>query len=238
MEEPLFTKCQEHLKKTAGDIPIISVSQKPIDLGINICMGEIGSNWLNLYKQLLRGVEEVKTKYIGTAEHDCLYPREHLDWLPPRDDVYYYNENVWLVQWGGNHPELNGMYSRFWGKRQALSSLVCNRELLLKSLNKRLDLLDEARGGEKDMVRHLVFAGEPGLSLVRIKKARKIATSGRSDYLKTLLKDYLETEVADTFETKIPYLDIRHSTNFTGPKRGKHRTYSIPHWGEFKNIII
>jgi glycosyltransferase involved in cell wall biosynthesis len=232
LEEDIDKLCQRELVKAANGIPIISVSQKPMDLGTNINMGDIGSCWLNIYKQLLAGVEKATTKYIATAEHDCLYTNEHFRWTPPRDDTYYYNENVRFVQWGGNHPELNGMYSSYWHKdRKALSQLICNRELLLKSLRRRVELLD----GNEDLTKLLKFAGEPGVT--RIKMARKLAKSGSNAHLQNLLKDYLESETSDTFNNKIPNLDIRHGVNFTGPKRGNKRTYEDPYWGDFKKLI-
>lgn len=233
LDETLAKRCREKLVEAAEGTPIISVSQKPIDLGINICVGEIGSSWLNLYKQLLAGAEAAQTEYIATAEHDCLYTNEHFKWTPHRDDVFFYNENVYLVEWGGNHPELNGMYSTFWAERKALSQLVCSRRLLIESIRQRLSLLDQ----DIELVRKMVFAGEPGVSLLRIERAQKIAKSGKHNHLQKLLEDYLKTEVSDVFRTQIPNLDIRHKTNFTGPKRGKNRTYNLPYWGEFKNIM-
>lgn len=231
LEEPIKTKCREHLVKTAEDVPIISVSQKPIKLGKNICVGEIGSNWLNLYKQLLIGLENATTKYVAMAEHDCLYSSEHFKWTPPRDDTFYYNENNWLVQWGGNHPELNGMYSQYWGQRLALSQLVCNRKLLLDTINARLNILDK----DRKLVRKTVFIGEPGLS--KLRQAQRLAESGRPVHLQGFLKKQLDAEKYDTFKTKIPNLDIRHGNNFTGPKRGRNRTYDLKPWGKFKDII-
>ena len=68
--------------------PIVSVTQKPVDLGHNICVGEIGSSWLNLYRQLKTAAEAATTKYVATAEHDCLYTQAHYDWTPPRDATY------------------------------------------------------------------------------------------------------------------------------------------------------
>jgi hypothetical protein len=232
LDEAIADKVRKHLLKTT-DLPIVSVSQKPIDFGTNVCLGEIGRSWLSLYKQLLAGAERATTKYVSIAEHDCLYTKEHFDWTPPRDDTFYYNENVYLVQWGGNHPELNGMYSTFWDVRKALSQLVCDRELLIKAINGRLDIIDKNR----DLLRHIKFAGEPGVTQYKVLEAQKWAASGRSVHLQSLLKDFLEAEKSDIFNTTIPNLDIRHGSNFTGPKRGKNRTYDLPYWGDFKSIM-
>jgi len=229
LDEPLFSNCQEHLKGVAGDIPIISVSQKPIDLCYNICIGDIGSSWLSLYKQLLVGCEKATTKYIATAEHDCLYTKDHFAWRPPREDTFYYNENVYFVQHNGNHPELEGMYSNYWEERRALSQLICNRELMIKAIKARLELL------ETSDVKKIIY-GEPGCSLINLKRAQVVAKSGSHASLSPFLKDFIEKEKSDIFRTNIPNLDIRHKQNFTGPKRGKNRTYDLQGWGEFKKI--
>ena len=232
LDPTLFNKCVEQLKVASEGKPIISVTQKPADLGMNICVGDIGTSWLNLYKQLLKGAEEATTKYVATAEHDCLYTEEHFNWVPPTDDTFYYNENCWFVQWGGNHPELNGMYSTFWGERKALSQLICNRELLLADLKYKLELLDEHEWAKKS----LLFAGEPGVT--RIKEAQKWAKSGRGVSLMKFVDDYLKSQKSDIFRTEKPNLDIRHSENFTGPKRGKNRTYNLEPWGDFKQFMV
>ena len=234
LAEPLFTFCQKHLKRTAGDMPIVSVSHTPIDLGKNIAIGKRKRSWLLLYKQLLRGVEEADTEYVAMAEHDCLYTAEHFNFIPERDDTFYYNENTMFVQWAQkNHPELKGMYSRWPLQRLALSSLICNRQLLIDTLNQRLDLLDR----DRKLVREIVFAGEPGLSKLRVEKARKWAESGRPVYLKDYLKEQLEREKYAVWRSEVPILDIRHDRNFTGPRRGKKRVWELPYWGKFEDIM-
>lgn len=231
LEQDVFDKCVEHLEIAADGKPIVSVSQKPVDLGENICVGDIGSSWLNLYKQLKLGAEKATTKYVATAEHDCLYTKEHFNWRPPTDDTFYYNENCWFVQWGGNHPELNGMYSTFWGERKALSQLICDRELLIADLEYKLNLLDEHEWAKTS----LLFAGEPGVT--RIKEAQKWAKSGKGVSLMKYVDNYLKSQRSDVFWTELPNLDIRGSNNFTGPKRGKNRTYNLAPWGDFNEFM-
>ena len=222
------------LVKAANGRPIISVSHKPIKLGINICIGEQKPCWLLLYKQLFLGVKLAETKYVAMAEHDCMYTDEHFSFEPPKDDTFYYNENHYLVQYSEKkHQEMKGMYSRYWTQRLALSQMICNRDLLRETLDKRLSLLDK----DRTLVRKIVFAGEPGLSKLRIENAQKWAKSGKPVYLKQYLKDQLDQEKYDVFKTKIPNLDIRHDNNFTGPKRGKKRTYEVPYWGRFERIM-
>jgi len=235
----LFRKCQENIAWAADGKPIISVTQKPVDLGTNICVGEIGSSWVNLYKQVLTGAKNAQTQFVAMAEHDMFYTKEHFNWMPPRDDIFYYNENCMWVQWGGNHPELNGMYSTWWGKepRFALSQLICNRELLIKDTEYRLKLLEDNDWLTKTML----FAGEPGVT--RLKEIQKWAKLGKGLSVMQHLRvyhevdDYFKSQKSEAFRTEQPNLDVRHGDNYTGPKRGKNRTYYIEPWGDFKKMM-
>lgn len=225
--------CRRVLVREAGEIPIISVSQKPIELGVNICVGEIGRNWISLYRQLITGARAAETEWVVICEHDCLYTHEHLAYQPEDAGVFWYNHHCFLVQWGGNHPELNGMYS-YWPRRLALSQLICHKDLLIESVEERLAILE--RGGKMD--REFLGCGEPGVVSERaMAKAARAAASGKPIQLQRYLDDYLRKYEHKTFGTKLPNLDIRHGTNFTGPKRGKMRRYELPYWGRFEEVI-
>ena len=226
----IFEVVVNRLRKV--DLPIISVSHKPLDLGTNICIGKHKRSWLTLYKQISLGLQAATTPNIHIAEHDCLYSEEHWAWRPPKDNIFYYNENVCLVEWSKGNEELNGMYSRFWAQRLALSQLVCNRELYLRVLEKRLDIIDK----DRSLIKAIEHIGEPGVS--RVKKARHWADSGRPVYLKEFLGRVLELEKYETFATEIPNLDVRHDKNFTGPRRGRKRCYELPYWGKFEELVV
>jgi hypothetical protein len=226
LDEGLAEFCRRKLAEVAGRMPIVSVSQKPIDFGRNVCVGDIGRCWLSLYRQLLAGCEAVDTEWIVVAEHDCLYTAEHLNYVPHHDGVFHYNDNRWLVQWGGNHPELNGMYS-WWPGSLALSQLISRRYLLLECMVERVKILE---GGTSAKV---FGKAEPGV----VPRVTRYATSGRSMWLRDFLTEHLDKYEHKTFRTELPNLDIRHATNFTGPKRGKRRRYELPYWGRFEELI-
>lgn len=63
-------------------LPIISVSQKPIDFGENICVGDVGTSATNCRRQLLIGAKAAKTDFICPAESDFLYPPEIFKFMP------------------------------------------------------------------------------------------------------------------------------------------------------------
>jgi len=222
--------CRAKLQEAAGDLSIISVSQRPIRFGRNVCIGEIGRCWLSLYKQLLAGCEAASPGWVAIAEHDCLYTAEHLNYVPPDPGLFWYNDNRWLVQWGGNHPELNGMYS-WWPGSLALSQLVCDRDLLHRCIEERVQFLEGGSDAGE------FGKAEPGVvPLDVLRKARRRARSGSSAYLRAFL-EYLTEYESRTFKTHLPNLDIRHGSNFTGPKRGGKRRYELPYWGRFEDVI-
>ncbi len=97
-EDPVFeARIIEDLKKKVGDIPIVSVSHKPIDLGTNICVGEKPFCYTSEWKQVLIALKAAKTKYCIAAESDCLYPPEYFAFNPPHERVMCNYNNIWMI---------------------------------------------------------------------------------------------------------------------------------------------
>lgn len=90
-------RIQRSLAHAARNIPIISVSQKPIDFGKNICVGDVGVSSHNAWRQLQIGAMAATTKYVCTAEADCIYPKEYFRFVPPRDDVAYIAKPLYVL---------------------------------------------------------------------------------------------------------------------------------------------
>ncbi len=103
-ETPEFEgKIRDTILQNCGGLPIISVSQKPIYFGRNICIGEVGVSVLNIFRQILIGAREVETEYVIFAEADFLYPEDYFKFNPPGGS-FYRCDNVWLVfKDGGNY---------------------------------------------------------------------------------------------------------------------------------------
>jgi hypothetical protein len=97
-EKPEFeAKIIDNLLKNCGDLPIISITHNPMDLGENICVGKVGSSGFNMFRQCLIGCEAAKTKFIISAESDCLYPPDCFTFRPERDDACYRNNNLYVM---------------------------------------------------------------------------------------------------------------------------------------------
>jgi len=89
-EKPEFEgRIQQSLLDTIGDLPLISVSQKPIDFGENVCVGDIGVSSENAWRQFQIGAKQAKTKYVCCAESDSLYTKEYFNFRPQKSDVVY-----------------------------------------------------------------------------------------------------------------------------------------------------
>ncbi len=104
-EEEIFEqKTREKLAEAIGDLPLISISHKPIDFGHNICVGDIGMSDENILKQMLIGCELADTPLIAIAESDGLYPPTgYFDFRPDIIDAVYRYTNLWVLQYGWGH---------------------------------------------------------------------------------------------------------------------------------------
>lgn len=119
--------------KSVG-LPIVSASLKPMDFGKNIYIPK-KKGWITMNEQILACLNASKADFVFFTEHDCLYPKEHFDFTPPRDDTYYYNVNVWKVRDDGFAVKVDDC--------RQLSGLVCSRELAIKHYTKRLKMLQD-----------------------------------------------------------------------------------------------
>lgn len=128
-EDPGFEKkVQENLLKVCGDLPIISVSHKPIDLGTNICVGDVGVSGFNMFRQVQIACEEAKTKFVISAEADCLYPPDYFEFIPPKIDVCYRDSNLYVM------PDKRDFF--FYKEEGATHAQTVGREFYLRELNK------------------------------------------------------------------------------------------------------
>jgi hypothetical protein len=138
-----------------ANLPITSVSLKPIDFGRNIYFRGLRSH-STLYKQILVGLKACRAKFVFLCEHDVLYHKSHFDFKPTREDIYYYNNN-WLkfrttdkkiVSYNGGQ----------------LSQICASRKLLINHYEKRLEMIGS---GQK------AYGYEPGTG-----QSRKIDNPG------------------------------------------------------------
>jgi hypothetical protein len=102
-ENPAFEqRVRDNIIQTCCDLSIISVSQKPIDFGTNICVGDVGTSGFNMFRQVQIGLREVKTDFVISAEADCMYPQDYFTFVPPKLDVAYRDSNLYVM---GRHRD-------------------------------------------------------------------------------------------------------------------------------------
>lgn len=129
-DEDFEAKVRQKLLEVSGDIPIISVSQKPIDFGKNICVGEVGASYLNLYRQVEIGCKEAKTPFVISAEADCIYPPDYFNFIPPNIGGCYLYNNILI---------LNSWESGYLAKNECFGAQITGREHYLKELKTSLE---------------------------------------------------------------------------------------------------
>ena len=144
------SKIIETLKESINGLPVVSVSQKPMNFGKNICVGDIGAKEENILKQLIIGAKEADTKFVTIGESDFLYPKEFFEFVPPRDDTFYYPDHVYIF-WVH--------HSRFFRKKLREMLSVTNRKYFIETLETILDGYDGGHISKKirDIVKQDTF---------------------------------------------------------------------------------
>lgn len=128
-EDPAFEgRVRENLLKVCGNLPIISVSQKPIDLGVNICVSDVGASGFNMFRQVEIACKKAKTRFVISAEADCLYPPDYFQFTPPRDDIAYRDSNLYVM------PDARDYF--FYKKEGATHAQIVGRQFYLLTLEK------------------------------------------------------------------------------------------------------
>lgn len=187
--------CQEQIKRGfTGEIVSVSLNA-PLDFGRNLVHKDpLGRSYPTMVKQILMGLEALTTKYVFYLEHDVCYSPTHFDYVPPTDDVFYYNVNSW--RW--LYPQ---DYLITYNELTSLSGMCCSRELALKHYRMRWQRIDEfelyeIRSREPKWARKLGY--EPGT------KPRRRGGITDEDHVK--------------WKSALPNIDIRHGKTFSAPK--------------------
>lgn len=130
-EPPEFEKkITDELVKQSNGLPIISVSQKPMQVGTNICMGELPFSEKSLYLQILKGLQSTDTEFCLAAESDFIYPPEYFKFVPPTNNHVYRYTNVW-VRWL--------KHKKFYKKYYSEGCQICGRQYWIDMINRALD---------------------------------------------------------------------------------------------------
>lgn len=137
-------------------------------------------------------LEESKEESVFFCEHDILYHTSHFDFIPPRDDTFYYNSNVWKWEYGKTRVIT-------YDHQASVSGLCVNRKLALEFYQNRLRLIYK-EGYDK-----LPTWGNPTWA-----RGLGYEPGGRTNGI--------ESAVAGEWRSEFPLIDIRHGHNMT-PKK-------------------
>lgn len=140
LDPKIMSRVQKQLLKSG--LPIVSVSLRPIDFGVNIHL-PLERGHLTMFRQILAGLEAIDADVVFLAEHDVLYHPSHFDFDPPRKDVYYYNENTWKVD------AATGRALFYYCKQT--SQLCADRDLLIQHYRERVRRVEEFGRYERKM---------------------------------------------------------------------------------------
>lgn len=140
-EKPEFeSRVQENIIRSG--LPIISVTQKPTHIGRNICVGDVGVSGFNMFRQVQIALKEVETKFVISAESDCLYPPDYFEYKPEREDVPYRDTNLYVM------PDARDYF--FYKKEGATHAQIVGTKYYLDTLNRLFDGAPEWSTKEKN----------------------------------------------------------------------------------------
>jgi glycosyltransferase involved in cell wall biosynthesis len=140
------------LAKTVRDqisrsrVHVTSVSLKPMPFGDNFVVNEERS-YKTMFKQILKGLEEMKEDIVYFCEHDVMYHPDHFKFIPQNKNTWYYNGNYWFVRMS------DGFAIHY--NVSPLSGLVVYRETALTHFRERLEMIESL--GDDYQARHMGF---------------------------------------------------------------------------------
>lgn len=200
---------QRHLLLAANDLPIISVSKKPVTIGKNI-ISDLPRSHISIYKEALIGVKAADTKYIAIAEDDVLYSPEHFKKRPSRPDIFAYNIACWSI-YTWSDPAI---YS--YSGRRNHGMLICERDLYIQAFEERF-----TKYTDESKINNAIWA-EPG------KYERQLGVTVHPTEL-------FYTDPACVMFTHPKGLS--YTTLGMKKRLAPIRAYDIPYWGRAAEIV-
>ena len=128
-ERPDFEeRVRQNILKTCKGIPIISVSQKPINFGKNICVGDVGTSGFNMFRQVQIACRNTDADFVISAEADCLYPPDYFEYTPDSFNECYRTSNLYVM------PDARDYF--FYKKEGATHAQIVGRKYYLEMLDR------------------------------------------------------------------------------------------------------
>ncbi len=187
----------------------------------DIVIGKPGA--VSMFKQIYDCLQRAKEDYVFYCEHDILYHPSHFEFVPLRDDTFYYNVNVWRWDY----------YSKkviTYDHLASVSGLCVNRELALAFYERRLRIIKEKGYDQIPTFGNPIWAREMGYEPGKFNKEGEAA-------------------LKEEWRSEYPNIDIRHTRSMTHPKlnledfKRKPKNWrvdmieNLPGWKEPWNLV-
>jgi len=209
INDHFFKETKKQLLLSKKDIPLISVSQKPMDLGENICVGDIGRSHVNIFKQALIGAKKANTKYVAMAEDDVLYSPEHFNFRPKKTN-FAYNVSKWSIFTWSEPPVFS------FKNRLVINSLIANRKAFIEAIEERLN-----KFGDNPKFNGYSW-GEPG------RKEKELG-------LKINKTEIFYSEIPNIVFSHPEAVGYGHLGK--KKRKGFPRLKELPYWGSAKDVL-
>lgn len=129
----ILSACQSQIKACCNGHELISTTLVPMNFGDNKVLA-LERGYSTMFKQILDGIERSTADILFLVEHDVFYNPSHFDFIPPREDIFYYDENKWMVNYDTGHA--------LFYNHNSTSMLCAYRELLLKHYRARVEKVE------------------------------------------------------------------------------------------------
>jgi hypothetical protein len=133
LDEKLAEPVRQRLRHSLNGHKLVSVSLKPLDFGLNVTL-PLERGTLTMFRQILAGLEHCEADIVFFCEHDVLYHPSHFEFVPPKKDVYYYNEHTYKV-------DVETGKAVFYYTKQT-SGLCAYRDLLIRHYRERIQKVE------------------------------------------------------------------------------------------------
>lgn len=223
LDEKVAKPVRDQLQKISEEkkVNITCSSLKKMDFGVRqVRFPSMNRGYLAMFKQILGALEKSVDDIIFFTEHDVLYHPSHFDFVPEKEDTFYYNQNVWLLRPTDGHAlhyDVN-----------QLSGMCGYRDSLLIHFRERFELAEQ---------RYKELVGKDGNETEFNRWVRQCGfepfTHGRIKW-KNQFK-------YDTWMSPFPNIDIKHGANATGQrwKKEQYRNQQLLiNWQESENYQI
>lgn len=180
-----------HIEMAKSNLPIVSVTLKPMNFGENIVL-PLERGWETYFIQIFTALQASKADVVFFCEHDVLYPQSHFEFTPPTKDKFYYNQNWVKIDW----PYTKAVA---WDADQ-VSGLVCYRELALEWYKQKVEQFNKEKFDRK-------FEPGSGTELAEAWKSPEPYVDIRQDKVATKnkwsLADFRDKTTAKNFKETI-----------------------------------